>query len=72
MLIFPSIAGLVVFIYGLVYMGDDIPSYDTCEGDMKDEIMCPICDPCEFWRLKVDLFQIFLNFKQKLYRKPVI
>jgi len=52
MLIFPSIAGLVVFIYGLVYMGDDIPSYDTCEGDMKDEIMCPICDPCEFWRLK--------------------
>ena len=52
MLIFPSLAGLAVFVYGLLMMGDDVPSHDVCDGSMKNTIMCPICDPCDFWKLQ--------------------
>ena len=52
MLIFPSIAGLVVFIYGLLKIGDDEISHDICGGAMSDTVMCPVCDPCDFWRLE--------------------
>ena len=52
MLIFPSIAGLVVFIYGLLKIGDDEISRDICEGEMSETVMCPVCDPCDFWRLE--------------------
>ena len=33
-------------------MGKDTPSKDVCVGEMKDTIMCPVCDPCDFWTLK--------------------
>ena len=51
MLIFPSIAGMIVFLYGFLKIGDDEISRDVCEGAMSDTVMCPVCDPCNFWRL---------------------
>ena len=44
MLIFPSIAGLIVFIYGLLKIGDDQISRDICGGPMSEAVMCPVCD----------------------------
>ena len=74
MLIFPSIAGVIVFCYGLVITGEDKPSYDICEGAMKDEMMCPICDPCDFWKLEVTyiLCLILIVDLKITFRRPVI
>lgn len=53
MLIPASIAGLVVFVYGLATLFEDVPSSDICEGPMSETVMCPLCDKrCSYWKLK--------------------
>uniref|UniRef100_A0A0L8I572 Anoctamin n=1 Tax=Octopus bimaculoides TaxID=37653 RepID=A0A0L8I572_OCTBM len=54
MLIPAGIVGVVVFIYGLATMMDDIPSLDICSFDKSGNLtMCPLCDElCRYWKLE--------------------
>lgn len=51
LLIFPSIVGLVCFIYGLLNVSNYAPSREICEMG-NSTFMCPVCDHfCDYWRL---------------------
>lgn len=45
MLIPAVIVGAVCLLYGMITMKNDIPVQEVCtHPDVKDTIMCPICD----------------------------
>ena len=51
LLIFPSIVGLLCFIYGLLNIDTHIPSQEICNSN-SSTLMCPMCDYfCDFWPL---------------------
>ena len=51
MLIFPSVVGVICFLYGLINLSYDIPSQEICDKG-GDTFMCPACDHfCDYWRL---------------------
>ncbi|XP_023335666.1 anoctamin-5 [Eurytemora carolleeae] len=53
MLIFPSLIGLLCFVYGVWTMFSDPISNDICPGGiMADTVMCPRCDGCKPWILQ--------------------
>ncbi|XP_036614967.1 anoctamin-2 [Trichosurus vulpecula] len=46
-----SVIGVIVFLYGCVTMGDDIPSKEMCD-EKNGFTMCPLCDKaCDYWNL---------------------
>nr|XP_023683039.1 anoctamin-1-like [Paramormyrops kingsleyae]XP_023683040.1 anoctamin-1-like [Paramormyrops kingsleyae]XP_023683041.1 anoctamin-1-like [Paramormyrops kingsleyae]XP_023683042.1 anoctamin-1-like [Paramormyrops kingsleyae]XP_023683043.1 anoctamin-1-like [Paramormyrops kingsleyae] len=53
MLIFASVVGVLVFLYGCITVDHDIPSMEIC--DKRNNItMCPMCDrACGYWKLKM-------------------
>ena len=59
MLLFPTIVGILSFIYGLATFSTDIPSAEVCSGPMRDTVMCPICDgSCSCWKLEEACFRM--------------
>ncbi|PSN51328.1 hypothetical protein C0J52_15727, partial [Blattella germanica] len=50
MLILPSLVGIGCFLYGLSTFAFHEPWQDAC-GKMKNVLMCPICDTCDYWKL---------------------
>ena len=53
MLILPSVAGLICFVYGWATLGTNVPALDICGGSMANTTMCPQCDKtCEPWLLE--------------------
>ncbi|GAU89255.1 hypothetical protein RvY_01825-2 [Ramazzottius varieornatus] len=59
MLIPAVIVGAVCLLYGMITMKNDIPVQEVCtHPDVKDTIMCPICDRrCPYWRLEDSCMQ---------------
>ncbi|CAH1250457.1 ANO1 [Branchiostoma lanceolatum] len=50
LLIPSSLVGLIVFLYGVFTMDDNVPSDEVCEA--YNITMCPLCDrECKYWRL---------------------
>ncbi|WAR07832.1 ANO1-like protein [Mya arenaria] len=50
-LIPPSILGLAIFLYGIIYMDDSYPSKEICDPSLN-MTMCPLCDyKCGYWKL---------------------
>ncbi|XP_060605683.1 anoctamin-4-like isoform X3 [Ruditapes philippinarum] len=50
-LVFPSILGFIIFIYGVVYMDESYPSKEICDESLNIT-MCPLCDyQCPYWKL---------------------
>ncbi|XP_035662539.1 anoctamin-1-like isoform X3 [Branchiostoma floridae] len=50
LLIPSSFVGLIVFLYGVFTMDDNVPSDEVCEA--YNITMCPLCDrECKYWRL---------------------
>ncbi|XP_072922333.1 anoctamin-2-like isoform X3 [Hemitrygon akajei] len=46
-----SLVGIIVFFYGCVTMGNDIPSMEMCD-EQNNFTMCPLCDKsCDYWHL---------------------
>ncbi|CAN9499264.1 unnamed protein product [Ophioblennius macclurei] len=51
LLIPPSVLGIIVFLYGIFTVDDNVPSQETC-NDNLNITMCPLCDGvCDYWRL---------------------
>ncbi|CAG0886850.1 unnamed protein product [Darwinula stevensoni] len=53
-MLFPAAAmGLICFIYGILSLKDNIPSFDICNKNTTGNYtMCPLCDHvCDFWKL---------------------
>ena len=50
MLAFAALLGIIIFLYGLITMGNNAMAKDACEGGKNaDMIICPVCDkPCTF------------------------
>ncbi|XP_052243649.1 anoctamin-1-like isoform X2 [Dreissena polymorpha] len=47
----PSIIGLVIFLYGTIYMDDSYPSKEVCDPSLNIT-MCPLCDyQCGYWKI---------------------
>nr|XP_022287595.1 anoctamin-4-like isoform X1 [Crassostrea virginica] len=55
MLIPAATLGVIVFIYGLATILDDIPSSEICDNPtIGNYTMCPMCDKrCTYWRLSI-------------------
>ena len=53
MLVLPSLAGLICFVYALATLSSNIPALEICGGSMANTTMCPQCDhDCEVWLLE--------------------
>ncbi|XP_028440960.1 anoctamin-2 isoform X2 [Perca flavescens] len=51
LLIPPSVLGIIVFLYGIFTVDDNVPSQETCDDNLNIT-MCPLCDVvCDYWRL---------------------
>ncbi|XP_070686676.1 anoctamin-2 [Pempheris klunzingeri] len=51
LLIPPSVLGIIVFLYGIFTVDDNVPSQETCDDNLNIT-MCPLCDGvCDYWRL---------------------
>ncbi|CAG13075.1 unnamed protein product, partial [Tetraodon nigroviridis] len=51
LLIPPSVLGIIVFLYGIFTVDDNVPSQETC-NDSLNITMCPLCDGvCDYWHL---------------------
>ncbi|KAM6937299.1 anoctamin-1 [Xenentodon cancila] len=51
LLIPPSVLGIIVFLYGIFTVDDNVPSQEAC-NDNLNITMCPLCDAvCDYWRL---------------------
>ncbi|XP_061577905.1 anoctamin-1 isoform X2 [Cololabis saira] len=51
LLIPPSVLGIIVFLYGIFTVDDNVPSQEACEDNLNIT-MCPLCDAvCDYWRL---------------------
>ena len=52
-LILPSIAGVMVILYGLLTLDKDIPTYEICNNNAT-VLMCPPCTyyGCQTWELR--------------------
>ncbi|XP_034734688.1 anoctamin-2 isoform X2 [Etheostoma cragini] len=51
LLIPPSVLGIIVFLYGIFTVDDNVPSKETCDDNLNIT-MCPLCDVvCDYWRL---------------------
>ncbi|TNN63279.1 Anoctamin-1 [Liparis tanakae] len=51
LLIPPSVLGIIVFLYGIFTVDDNVPSQEACD-DHLNITMCPLCDGvCDYWRL---------------------
>uniref|UniRef100_A0A672ILW6 Anoctamin n=1 Tax=Salarias fasciatus TaxID=181472 RepID=A0A672ILW6_SALFA len=51
LLIPPSVLGIIVFLYGIFTVDDNVPSQETCDENLNIT-MCPLCDGvCDYWRL---------------------
>ena len=64
MLIPASVVGVIVFIYGLATLFDNVPSEEICAPErMGNVTMCPLCDGrCTYWRLAISC-----NFSRLTY-----
>lgn len=50
-LVLPSFVGLIVFLYGLLSMGTDAISQESCDEN-NNFTMCPLCNKfCSYWSL---------------------
>jgi hypothetical protein len=63
MLAFAAVVGVLVFMYGLITMGDAAPTQGACPGgDSSLMIMCPLCyKPCKYWMLADACSSVRLN-----------
>uniref|UniRef100_A0A914HN77 Anoctamin n=1 Tax=Globodera rostochiensis TaxID=31243 RepID=A0A914HN77_GLORO len=43
-----SLLGILFMLYGVITVSRDAPSNDICEGNIGHELICPICDSCDF------------------------
>ncbi|XP_060647312.1 anoctamin-1 isoform X2 [Drosophila nasuta] len=52
MLLLASIVGLICFIYSWISLKNYVPIKDICDRSNDNITMCPLCDWCEFWKLR--------------------
>ncbi|KAL3080570.1 hypothetical protein niasHS_013764 [Heterodera schachtii] len=43
-----SVLGILFVLYGLFTIPSDTPSNDVCQGRISHELICPICDTCDY------------------------